>query len=127
MMKTNISLSAIVLGMLLMLASASWGFFFPPSRIWSQEKSEQLAELGSKTNLLKFAVVEAKNNPSMHRGQNPAELLLRYEAALAEYDVLHQEFLSASEQLQNRVVFLQWSGIGLIAIGAVITLAARSS
>ena len=110
-----------------MLASATWVLIFPPTRTWTSEKSEQLAELGSETNLLQFAIVDAKHNPSMHSGQNPAELQQQYDEALEKYDVLHQEFLSASERPQEIVTMLRWSGIALIVVTAVITLIARGS
>ena len=110
-----------------MLASATWVLIFPPTRTWTSEKSEQLAELGSETNRLGFAVVEAQNNPSMHAGQNPAELQRQYDEVRDKYDVLHQEFLNASKQPQEIATMLRWSGIALIVVGAVITFIGRSS
>jgi hypothetical protein len=126
-MKSILSLTAIILGMLLMLVSATWVLMFPPTRSWTQDKSEQLSELGSETNRLKFAIVEAKNNPSMHSGQNPAELQQQYDEVREEYDVLHQEFLNASQRPQNMSTVLRWSGIALIIVGAVMTFIGRSS
>ena len=126
-MKSILSLTAIILGMILMLASATWVLMFPPTRSWTQEKSEQLSELGSETNRLKFAIVEAKNNPSMHSGGNPADLQKQYDEIRKEYDVLHQEFLNAREQPQEIAAILRWSGIGLIVVGAVMTFIARGS
>jgi hypothetical protein len=126
-MKSILSLTAIILGMLLMLVSATWVLMFPPTRSWTQDKSEQLSELGSETNRLKFAIVEAKNNPSMHSGQNPAVLQQQYDEVREEYDVLHQEFLNASQRPQNMSTVLRWSGIALIIVGAVMTFIGRSS
>ena len=126
-MKSIISLTAILLGIALMLASATWGLMFPPTRTWTEEKSEQLSDLGREANLLSFGIVQAKNNPSMHGGQNPAELQKQYDEVRVKYDVLHQEFLNASERPQEIVAMLRWSGIALVGVGAVLTFVARGS
>ena len=124
-MNTKLSLATILIGIFLMVMSVAWSGLFPPSRTWTPEKSKQLAEIGSRTNMLKFAIVEAKHNPSMQRGQNPAEIQRQYDAALAEYDVLHQEFLNATEQPQQISALLRWAGIALIIFSALFTYLAR--
>ena len=115
----SIPLAVIALGLLLVVASVVWEQLFPPTRIWSDEKSEQLAELGSETNRLKFALVQSQQNPSIHGGQNPAEVKRAYEKARQEYDLLHQEFLSARDRPKTMAAMLSWAGIVLVAAGAV--------
>ena len=108
-----------------MLLGASWSSLFPPTNSWTTEKSEQLAELGSKTNMLHFEVIAAKQNRQIHAGKNPAELQQQYDKVLAEYDVLHEEFLHARDSPKSLGSLFHWSGIALIAVGAVLTLIAR--
>ncbi|MCA9229760.1 MAG: hypothetical protein KDA57_03855 [Planctomycetales bacterium] len=110
---------AIVLGLLMLVASALWGHLFPPTRSWTDEKSERLAELGSETNRLKFALVEAQNSPSMHAGKNPGEIKLEYDAARAEYDELHAEFESARDSPETVSGVLRWTSIVLIGVGTL--------
>lgn len=126
-MNSVLSMGSVVLGTLLLLASAAWVHLFPPSRTWTEEKSQQLSNLGGEGNRLGFAIVNAKNNPSMHAGENPAELQQQYDKVREEYDVLHQEFLNASQRPKSMSSVFRWSGIVLIMVGAVMTYVGRRS
>jgi hypothetical protein len=109
---------ALVLGIALLVLSVAWSTLFPPTRTWTEEKSQRLAELGSETNRLKFAVVEARNRRSMHAGENPAEAQVAYDEARAEYDQLQIEFESARDTPKTAATALRWSGIGLVVLAA---------
>ena len=126
-MKSTLSIATVLIGVLLLVASASWGALFPPTNSWTSEKSEQLSEMGSELNRLKFAIVQAQNNPSMHSGENPAELKQQYDDLRTQYDELHQEFLNAKESPERTSSLLRWVGIALIGIGAMLALIIRSS
>jgi len=116
----SIPIAAIVLGILLLVVSVAWGLLFPPTRSWNDEKSQRLSELGSETNRLKFALVQSQHNPSVHAGQNPAEVKLEYDKVRQEYDLLHQEFLSAQDTPKTVAAVLRWAGIVLVVAGAVL-------
>ena len=124
-MKTMAPAAALVLGIVLMVASAVWPKLFPSTNSWTTEKSNQLSDLGSQTNMLKFQLVEAQNNPRMHSGRNAAEIKQEYEKVRAEYDQLHAEFEAARDRPANAAKALQWTGIALAAIGGVLVLIFR--
>ena len=62
MNKRVLPICAVFFGVFLLVLSALWGHLFPPSRVWDEEKSQQLAKLGSETNRLKFALIQAQQN-----------------------------------------------------------------
>lgn len=125
-MVAKLSTAAVVLGIVLLVGSAMWGSLFPATRTWTAEKSEQLAELGSETNRLKFAMIEAQQSPSMHSGKNAAEIKQQYEEARARYDELYREFENAKESPQTASAILRWSGIAFIAAGGLAVFATRN-
>jgi hypothetical protein len=124
-MKSALPLTAVVLGILMLLTSLLWGYLFPPSRTWTEEKSLRLSELGSETNGLKFALVESRQRVSMHAGKNPGEIKEAYDKARAEYDLLFDEFENAKEGPKVIASTLRWIGIGLALIGGVAHLAGQ--
>lgn len=126
-MKAVLPIAMVLLGVVLLVASVVWPSLFPATNNWTNEKSERLAELGSQTNLLKFQLVEAQNNPSMHAGRNPAELKQKYEVVRAEYDQLHAEFESARDTPEGMARTLRYSGIALVLLGGVATFVAGSN
>ena len=84
-MRSTLTTLTLLLGIVLLLLSGMWGSLFPPTNTWTDEKSAQLAELGTEVRRLGFAHVAAKENPSIHGGANPAELKVEYDKALAAY------------------------------------------
>ena len=122
----SVPVAAITLGILLLVASVVWGQLFPPTRTWTDEKSQRLAELGSETNRLKFALVQSRQNPSVHAGQNPAEVKLAYDKAREEYDLLHQQFQAARDTPKTVAAGLRWAGIALVAAGTLLFYVKRS-
>ena len=115
-MKAAFPVSALMLGVLLLLASFGWSTLFPATRTWTTEKSQRLSELGGEANRLQFAIVNAQQNPSMHFGQNPAELQAAYDEVRDEYDRLHAEFENARQRPETAARLLRWSGI--VCVGA---------
>jgi hypothetical protein len=123
----SIPIVVLFLGILLLVASVAWGSLFPPTRTWNNDKSQQMAELASETNRLKFALVEAQLNPSVHSGRNPAEVKLEYDKVRQEYDLLHQEFESARDAPKTVAAALRWVGICLFVGGALFFYANRNT
>ena len=124
-MKPVLPVGLVLIGVVLLLLSAVWPSLFPATNNWTNEKSERLAELGSQTNLLKFQLVEAQNNPQMHAGRNPAELKEQYEQARADYDQLHAEFESARDAPEGLAQSLRGTGIALALIGGLAMFVSR--
>ena len=107
------------------MASVLWKVWFPPTRIWTEEKSQQLSELGSETNRLKFALIQSRQSPSMHRGRNPAEVQSEYDKVRAKYDQLYQEFSGARDNPKTMAKILRWSGISCFFLGAIFMFVFR--
>lgn len=124
-MKTFVPAVVVCVGVVFLLASVTWAIFFPAGRTWTEEKSVQLTQLGDKGTLIKLQLEKAKSRPSMHAGQNPAELQSQYDQIAAEYAALHQEFMSASNAPKTASSFLRWSGIAFVAAGALLVFANR--
>src|SRR5689334_16246712 len=89
-MKPALSAAAVVLGMVLLLASLAWGILFPASSGWTEEKSLRLAELKGRAHTLVGQVSAAKQKPSMH-GTNAAELETEFEQVKTELEQLANE------------------------------------
>ncbi|RIK74143.1 MAG: hypothetical protein DCC67_16995 [Planctomycetota bacterium] len=126
-MIAKLSAVAVGLGALLLVGSAAWGFLFPPTRTWTNEKSERLTQLGSETNRLKFELIQAKQSPKMHGGKNPAEIQQQYDKARAEWEALHEEFASSRDTPKTASRILRWSGIAFVLAGGLAVFATRSA
>jgi hypothetical protein len=124
-MKSALPHVAVVLGVVLLVCSAAWSSLFPPTRTWTQEKSERLSKLGSEANRLKFAIVESRANPSMHAGRNPAEVKKEYDQVMEEYDALNEELKAARDAPQAAASVLRWAGILLTVVGAIAVFMRR--
>jgi hypothetical protein len=124
-MKSTLPTAGVALGLALLIANFLWGVMFPANRSWTPEKSQQLSQLGSQANLLKFKLVEAQQRPSMHGGAGAAELKEQYDKVKAEYDVLHAEFQNKLNRPKTAATILRWSGIAFVAAGAIIVFANR--
>jgi hypothetical protein len=124
-MKSFLPAAAVSLGVVLLVGSAAWAILFPASRTWTEEKSIRMTELGDKATALQLQIDQAKSRPSMHAGQNPAELKGQYDEVAAEYADLHKDFLNASNSPKTASSFLRWSGIAFVAAGALLVFVNR--
>lgn len=125
-MKSGIlPLAGVGLGLALMVVSLFWETWSPAKKSWTPEKSDRLSELGSEANKLKFDLIQAKNNPSMQSGQNPAILQAEHDKIMAEYDELHAELVDARDGPAATSKTLRWTGIICAAIGVIFMLANR--
>lgn len=124
-MKEVLPVVAIVGGVLLLVTGFLWGNIFPPAAAWSPELDSKLSELGSELKGLGFRLAEAQANPSMHRGENPAEIKLKHDEVKAEYDALYTQFESARDRPASTGNALKWVGIIVAGIGALFVFAGR--
>lgn len=125
-MKSSIPTAVVALGVLLLISSFLWAILFPASRTWTDEKSAQMTSLGDQATEIRLKLDLAKSKPSMHSGENPAELQAKYDEVAAQYKELYEEFNGASKAPESASRLLRWSGIAFVAAGGFITFATRS-
>jgi hypothetical protein len=126
-MKSALPTAAVALGVVLLAASFLWAVMFPASASWTEEKSARLMELGNRATEIQLELGKAKTRPSMHSGQNPAELQAEYDQVAKEYKTLHEEFTSKSKAPDSASTILRWSGIAFVVAGGLVVFATRSS
>jgi hypothetical protein len=124
-MKSALPAAALVLGIVLLGASALWAIFFPATRGWTEEKSARMTELGNRAADINLKLTRAEAKPSMHSGLNAAELKAEYEKVSAEYKTLYEEFNGATESPKTASRILRWSGIAFVVAGAIVVFANR--
>ena len=124
-MKSAFPAAAVVLGVVLLLASATWAVLFPASRNWTPEKSARLTTVGNECSEIKLQL-NKPGKPSTKPGETPADLKAKFAKLDAEYKELYQEFVGASEGPKTAKRFLWWSGIAFVVAGGIITMAGRS-
>ncbi len=124
-MKSALPLVAVVVGLLLLIGSGLWGFLFPASLSWTEEKSQRMSELGDKAFGLLGEVNAARNRRSLHTGRDPGETLAAYKQATAELEQLRAEFENTRDSPKTAAFFLRWSGIACIVVGAVVVWSNR--
>ena len=124
-MKTALPAIVVVVGFLMLGLSLVWSMLFPPSAVWTQEKAVQMTELGNQATAIKLEMGQRETRPSMHAGQNVAELKGKYDQIYAEYTALYEEFRSAKDSPQTSSSYLRWIGIACVAVGAVVVMATR--
>jgi hypothetical protein len=126
-MKAVLPTSAIVVGLVLLIGSVVWATLFPPSRNWTAEKATRMTELGNQATAIQLKIDQATARPSMHAGENPAELKAQYDEVAAEYKSLYEEFKSADAAPKTAAVFLRWSGIAFVVAGGLVVFATRGA
>lgn len=124
-MKTILPASAVIVGLLLVALGFSWSSLFPASRVWTPEKNERKSELASEITRLRFAIVQAENNPNMQSGPNPAELKSTHLELKKEFDLLQEEFENARDSPGSTGSSVKWLGIILTVGGSLFVFANR--
>lgn len=124
-MKTWLPAAAVVLGVLLLLASFVWALAFPASSGWTEAKSLRMRELSAKAHLLGGQVEAAKSKPNMHGGRNAAELAAEYQQVKAELAQLGEEADGKIKAPETAARILRWSGIAFVLAGGMVVLASR--
>lgn len=118
--------AVVVVGFLLLVMSVAWALLFPPGQGWTEEKSARMNELADQAGAMRLQIHSGKTKPSMHSGENPAELQEKYNKLDVEYKTLYEEFLSARDSPAEASRFLRWSGIAFVVAGALVVFATRS-
>ncbi len=126
-MKSALPAGAVVLGLVLLVASALWATLFPSSRGWTEEKSARMIELGNRASELERQLSIAQAKPSMHAGESSAEMQAEFETVSAEYKTLYDEFNGASESPKTASKILRWSGIAFVIAGGLVVFAGRGA
>ena len=126
-MKSSLPTAAVVLGVVLLAASFLWAVLFPAGKSWTEEKSAQMSALGDQATELQRQILASQSRPSMHSGENPAELQEKYDKVAAEYKALHEEFMGNTKAPESASRFLRWSGIAFVIAGGLVVFATRSA
>lgn len=126
-MKSIIPAGAVVVGLLLLVLGFFWPSLFPPSRVWTPEKNERLRDLATEITRLRFAIVQAENNPNMQSGKNPAELKASHMEFKKEFDALQEEFENARDNPTSTGSTVKWLGILLAVGGSLFVFANRQA
>jgi hypothetical protein len=124
-MKALFSTGAVVLGVVLVLASLVWGLVFPASSGWTDEKSAQLRELRNRAHILGGQVAAADSKPSMHKGANPAELKAEYEQVKAELQQLGEELDGKIDAPKTAATILRYAGIAFVVAGGLVVYTSK--
>src|SRR5262245_44748760 len=123
-MKTTIILGVLVLGFVLLGASAAWTALFPTTSTWTNEKAQRSAEVKDRLATLGMLI----NNPKRLRpGQDAATLKAEFERLDAENSQLNSEFESAHFRPKSASRYLKWTGISLTVIGIIGWYAAKQA
>jgi hypothetical protein len=117
--------AAIILGLVLFLASGIWSTLFPATNSWTPEKASRLSEIKGRLNDLSFQLQSAARRP--HSGPDPSTLKTEYDALNKEFDVLKTDFETAAERPQTVSRILKWSGISLVALGVIAWYVVKDS
>jgi hypothetical protein len=125
-MKSALSTTAVVLGVLLLLASFVWGLLFPATGGWTEEKSLRMSELKGRAHILVGQIAAAKERPSMHGGANAEELEAEFEQVKAELKLLADELEGRIQAPKTAASVLRYAGIAFVVAGGLVVFATRS-
>ena len=124
-MKTIVPAAILVIGMLLIGISLVWTLIFPPGQGWTTDKAKRMTELGNQATTIRLQLNQAEAKPSMHAGQNPAELKAKFEEINAEYKTLYDDFTTATQGPKSSTQYLRWTGVACALLGGVAVMATR--
>jgi hypothetical protein len=120
----SISLIAVVLGLVLLVGSATWAILFPATNSWTQDRNERMSELSRKAHNLGGELDTAQRRPSMH-SRSAADIEAEYNQVKEELAQLRGEFESKRDGPKTMATILRWTGIACVAVGAFVSYANR--
>jgi hypothetical protein len=124
-MKTAIPFAAIVLGLLLLVASTFWTRLFSQASAWTNEKATRSAEV--KARLAYLGGIINSPNKSPPRGLNPASAQAEFDALKKEDEQLNAEYRTIAHRPGAISKVLKWSGISLAVVGIISWYAVKQS
>ena len=113
----------VVIGMVLLALSFVWGFIFPASQGWTDEKATRMTDLSNQGRQLLIQANNAKYKPKPG-GPSPEEVRAKYDAVKAELNELKKEFEGIRDSPKTASRYLLWSGAALILVGGMAVMAA---
>ncbi len=125
-MKEMLPAGAVGTGIFLLLLSGVWGFLFPATSSWTDEKAERMAGLTKEVHSLLFKSVGAKEQRGSQRGADPKAAEAEYERAKEELATLREEFESARDSPTTAANYLRWVGTALVLLGGLGVMAGRA-
>jgi hypothetical protein len=115
-MKPALVFGAIGLGFALLVISALWTTFFPPTQRWTPEKAERMSHVKERLSNLGPVL----NSPArMHAGQDLGALKAESVELEKEFQSLKADFESATESPKTIAGTLRWIGIAIAAVGII--------
>jgi hypothetical protein len=120
----SISLAAVVVGLVLLLGSFTWGLVFSAKGSWTAEQDARMGELGRKGHALGGELDAAQRRPSMH-SRSAADIEAEYNQVKAEMAQMRTEFESARDGPKTIAAILRWAGIACVAVGAFASYSNR--
>jgi hypothetical protein len=125
-MKSILPGAAVVVGFVLLVASALWSVVFPASRGWTDDKGQRMADLSARAHSLGFELTAAESN-THRRGRSASEVKAEYDSVKAELNLLREELEGKKAAPNNASLVLRWTGGVLIVVGAIAVMATRGS
>ena len=123
--KTLAPILGLSLGLVFLACGMLWTDVFVGETTWTEDKSARMMELSNRSHSLLVSTQLREQNPSMHAGQNVAELEEEFSQVRGELEVLREEYETARDRPEWLARLLRWVGGTLTAIGIVCCLAVR--
>lgn len=124
-MKRTIPLVTAGIGVLALVLSALWPVLFPPERSWTEDKSQQMADLSSRAHLLHVKVKMARPERGSDKPGYSEKTQQEYEEVTSRLESLKEELETAKEKPQTVATILKWSGLVMAGVGVAGWVATR--
>jgi hypothetical protein len=116
----HLAMTAIAVGVLLVLVSFAWPSLVPRESVWSDEQAEQWRQEGGEVHRLAHERAHADAHPGEAEAMS-ADL----EAAKSRYQRWDVELKEAQAVRQRHAAILKWIGVGCMVAGVGVLLVAR--
>lgn len=117
-------IGAALVGLLLLVLSTFWVSIYPSS--WTPEKAKHLATATDRLHNLSFTVSAPPGSEPPRRHASREEAKKEYDRVKETAIKLQAEFESAYQAPRTMASIMKWSGIALLAVGAVGAYAAAN-
>jgi hypothetical protein len=120
----SISLAAVVVGVVLLLCSFTWGMIFSSKGAWTAEQDARMGELGRKGHVLGGELDAAQRKPSMH-ARSAADIEAEYNQVKEEMAQMRAQFEGVRDGPKTIATILRWAGVACVAVGAFASYSNR--